>query len=337
MNSKVWFAVLLAALLLLLGYFTYPLPRHLFFIGVLVLAVGIVWLVLATRIENHSWKEFVRDIGIACLVAVIVTWIYEAGTRSVERRETVLRGIDTAMAEFIGENGWTDVKQEVLRGHRIRRNVDIEFKISRKARLSNGKYITAPPGQVIVWMKYGYDLYAIDSAAASEPVQHELGYEMWNPDLGIPRFEKVTLIRNNGEKEDPWEGERLATLCKDGAVILGPDILKLPPPKMNQPVTIVSERYELMSAPGSYNLVMPELTEPPDGSTAPTIKVAVTEIPPDLEFDLNTYYAAHKFSPAGDKHDSFVYDNLVLPGQGFSLILRSKPRASMGAPPITTQ
>lgn len=336
MNSTRLFAVLLIVLLGLLVYFTYPLPHHLIFIGVLVSAIGILWLVLATRIENHSWKEFLRDIGMACVVAVIVTLIYEAGTRSVERRETVLKGIGTAMAVFIGENGWKDVEQEILRGKRIRRNVEIEFKISRKARLSTGKYITAPPGEVILWMKYKYDLYAIDSAATSEPVQHELSYEMWNPDLEIPRFEKVTLIRNNGEKEDPWEGERLARICKDGSVVLAPEILKLPPPKMNQPVTIVSERYELMSAPGSYNLVMPELTVRPDGSTDPTIKVAVTEVPPDLEFDLNTYYAAHKFSPAGDKHDSFVYENLVLPGQGFSLILRSKPRASMGAP-ITTQ
>jgi hypothetical protein len=335
MNSTRLFVVLLIVLLGLLTYFTYPLPRHLIFIGVLVSAVGVLWLVLANRTKSHSWKELLRDIGVACIVAVIVTLIYEAGTRSVERRETVLKGIGTAMADFIGDNGWTDVQQEVLRGKRIRRNVDIEFKISRNARLSTGKYITAPPGQVILWMKYKYDLYAIDSAATSEPVEHQLGYEMWNPDLEIPRFEKVTLIRNNGEKEDPWEGERLARICTGGSVVLRPDILKLPPPRMNKPVTIVSERYELMSAPGSYNLVMPELTVRPDGSSEPTIKVAVT-LPPDLEFHLDTYYAAHKFNPAGNSNNLWVYDNLMLPGQGFSLILEPKPRASIGAP-VTTQ
>lgn len=323
--------VLLILLLVVLVYFTYPLPRHLIFIGLLVSVIGILCLVLAKRVQKQSWQELLRDIGIACVVAVVVTVIYESGTRSVERREAVLSGIDTAMAEFIGKNGWKDLEQEVLRGHRIRRNVDIEFKISRKARLSNGKYITAPPGQVILWMKYGYDLYAIDPAAASERVQHELAYEMWNPELGIPRFEKVTLIRDNGTKEDPWEGERLARIYKDGSVVLGPDIVNLPAPQLNQPVRIVSERYELMSAPGSYNLVMPELTVRPDGSTDPTIKVAVTELPPDLDIRLDTFYAAHKFNPAGNSDNSWVYDNLVLPGQGFTLIVKSKPKPSIGA------
>jgi hypothetical protein len=324
----------LVLFLALLFYFTRPFPSHLRWIAALVSAIGILWLLLANRTKKEILKDVLRDLGIACIVAVVVTAIYEYSTRDIEKRETVLSMIDTAMAEFLPKTAWDEVKQEILRRNRVRRNVDIEFKISRKARLSSGKYITAPPGQVILWMKYGYDLVAVGPGAAYEPVQHELAHEMWNEDLQIPRFEKVTIIRDSGKQEDLYEGERLKRIYDGKSILLGPDVVQLPAPQLHQSVKIVSERYELMSAPGSYNLVMPELTVRGDGSTDPTIRVRVTELPPDLEIRLDTYYAAHKFTPAGGSDNSWVYNNLMLPGQGFSLIVKPKPRTSIGAPVV---
>jgi len=334
MKSKLLPILFLALLFILLSYLALPLTRQLKLIALIVMALGIIAIILAIRTQNKFGKDFLRDIGIACIVAVLVTVIYESSTRSIERRETMLSGIDVAMAEFLPQRDWEEMKQEVLHRHRIRRNIDIEFKISRKARLSSGKYITAPPGQIILWMKYGYDLYAVAPGAAYEPVRHEVAYEMYNPELEIPRFEKVTVIRDHGRKEDPWEGERLKRIFDGKSIVLGPDIVQLPDPQSKQPVRIVSERYELMGAPGSYNLVIPELTLRTESTTEPTIKVDVTELPPDLDVRLDTYYAEHKFTPTGGSDNSWTYSNLVLPGQGFTLIVQSKPRASIGAPVV---
>jgi hypothetical protein len=332
MKSRLPLILFFGLLFVVLWYFARQFTLHLKLVALVVLGIGIVVLLLARRAKEESLlQDLLRDIGIAFIVAVVVTVVYEHSTRSIEEREAYLRG----MTEFVPKSVWEDVKEEVLHRQRMRRNVEIEFKISRKARLSTGTYISAPPGQVILWMKYGYDLYAIGPGAASERVQHQLGYEMWNPDLEIPRFEKVTLIRDNGQKEDLWEGERLKRIIQDWSIILAPDIVQLPAARLHQPVRIVSERYELMCAPGSYNLVMPELTVRADGSNVPTIKVAVTELPPDLEFRLDTFYAEHKFDPAGSSDNSWVYTNVVLPGQGFSLIVQPKPKVSIGAP-LTT-
>jgi len=332
MKSRLILLIVFVVLaVILLWRFTEPLPRHLKVIGLIVFLFGLVVVLLARLFKEYELlKDLLRDIGIACVVAVVVTVIYEASTRSIERRESMLHGIDVSMAESLGEKGWQDVRQEVLLRHRIRRNVDIEFKLLRKARLSTGKYIIAPTGQVILWMKYGYDLYAIAPGAAYEPVQHELDYQMWNEELQIPRFERVTVFRDSGKQVDPYEGDRLKRINDGRSILLGPDILKLPAPQLHQPVRIVSERYELVCAPGAYNLVMPDLTVRADGSADPTIKVSVTELPPDLDIRLDTYYAPHKFTPAGSSDNSWVYNSLVLPGQGFTLIVQPKPRASIG-------
>jgi len=158
---------------------------------------------------------------------------------------------------------------------------------------------------------------------------------MWNPELQLPRFEKVSVIRGHEQKVDSWEGERLKRIIvEEKSIVLGPDIVKLPSPQSKQPVRIESERYELMSAPGAYNLVIPELTLRADDPTKPTIKVDVTELPPDLEVRLDTYYAEHQFTPTGGRDNSWIYSNLMLPGQSLTLILQSKPMASVGAPSV---
>lgn len=323
--NRVVVFVLIVSLCLLI-YLTYPLPRRLLLIGVLVSIIGILWLYLATRTKNKSWKDLFRDVGIACIVAVVVTVIYEASTRTDENEKTFLSGINKAMAEFIPKRDWEEITQDVIRQNRIRTNIKIEFKLLRKARLANGTYINAPSGQIILWMKYGYDLYAVGPGAKHESVKQELAYEMWSPELQIPRFEKISVIRDHGQNEDPWQGERLQNISDGKSIVLGPEIIKLPDPIAKQSIGIVSERYELMGAPGSYKLVIPELTLRLSESE-PTIRVDVTEIPPELDVSLNTY-AEHKFTPTGNRDHSWVYNNVMLAGQGFTLIVHSKPKAS---------
>jgi hypothetical protein len=321
-----------SALVFLLWFLSRDFATQLKLIGLGAIALGIIALVLAERNSASVVKHLLRDIGIAFIVAVVVTVVYEYSTRHLDERITMLNVIDKAMAEFMPPSVWDEVKQEVLQRQRMRRNVDFEFKVLRDAKLSNGKYVTAPAGQVILWMKYGYDLYGMTASPIDVEIQHELAYEMWNDKLQIPRFERVSVISDHGKKVKMYVGDELQKIDdgKGSIRLKGPNVVQLPPARLNEPVRIESERYELVSAPGSYNIVMPELAASLDNSPDPTIRVTISEVPYDLDVSLNTYYAAHSFKQPDKSKNFWTYEKIVLPGQGFSVIVQPKSQSSVG-------
>jgi hypothetical protein len=79
-----------------------------------------------------------------------------------------------------------------------------------------------------------------------------------------------------------------------------------------------------MNSPGAYNLVLPELTANSNESQGPTIKITISEVPPYIDTEINTYYAPHAFTQPDKSRNVWVYDEIMLPGQGFTLIV--KPR-----------
>ena len=318
------------ALVFIVWFLSRDFTSQLKFIGVSALILGLIALFLAARAPESIVKHILRDIGIAFIVAVVVTVVYEYSTRHLEERITMLYVIDKTMAEFMPPNVWNEVKEEVLQRQRMRRNVDFEFKVLRDAKLSNGKVITAPAGQVILWMKYSYDLYGMTSSPLEVPIQHELGFEMWNEKLEIPRFEMLKVISDQGRTVKMYVGDELQKIYdgKGSIRLEGPNSVQLPPAHLNQPVTIVSERYELVSQPGSYNVVMPELAARPSDSQEPTIKVTISEVPYDLDVSLNTYYAAHSFKQPDKSKNYWIYEKIVLPGQGFTLIVQPKSQSN---------
>lgn len=66
-------SIIFALLLILLLYFTRPFTGHLRLIALSVMAVGILALVLAGRAKESIAKHLLRDIGIAFVLAVVVT------------------------------------------------------------------------------------------------------------------------------------------------------------------------------------------------------------------------------------------------------------------------
>lgn len=319
------------ALGFLLAFFSHDFTSQLKLIGLGAIALGIIGLVLAERASASIVKHILRDIGVAFIVAVVVTVVYEYSTRHLDERVTMLNVIDKAMAEFMPPSVWNEVKQEVLQRKMMRRNVDFEFKVLRDAKLSNGKLITVPKGQVLLWMKYGYDLYGMTADPIDVPIQHELGFEMWNAELEIPRFESVSVISDSGKKRKMYVGDDLQKIYhgKGSIRLEGPNLVRLPAAHLNQPVRIESERYELVSVPGSYNLVMPELAARLENSQDPTITVTISEIPYDVVARLDTYYAAHIFEQPDKNNLFWIYEKIVLPGQGFTVILQPRSQASV--------
>ncbi len=304
-------------------------------IGVFVAFVlGFLALVLERRLREGSLiRELSRDVGIAFFVAGIVSVGYEYSTRNLAERKTLLDTLNRAMLAFVPENVWDEVKDQIIRRNAVRHNVQIELRLTREAPAVNGKSVPLPPGQAVLWMSYGYDLYGLAAGESHIDVSHEVDYTpMWNPDLQLPRFDRVIVTDAEGRKTT-YDGPALQKL-EDGKGGLTLSNLRLPSPNQRKPVRIVTERYELVNTPGYYYLVMRELTARGERSSEPTVKIAVTQLPSDIEADIVTFYAPHGFTKPDSAKNVWVFDKTLLPGQGLNVVFKvRRPPSLVAAPP----
>lgn len=94
--------------------------------------VGSVLLALAFWIKKqnfHLMADILRDIGIACYVAVIVTGIYELHVRQILDTEKSKGVLSTVLKYNVPPSVWDEVSTHVLDSKVIRRNVIIDFEI----------------------------------------------------------------------------------------------------------------------------------------------------------------------------------------------------------------
>lgn len=297
------------------------------------LVVGVIALLVERRFQSGSLRaELSRDIGIAFIVAAIVSVGYEYSTRNLAERKTLLDGINRAMLAFVPENVWDEVKDQIVRRNAVRHNVEIAISLSRDAPAIDGKRIPLPPGQAVMWMSYGYDLYGLAAGESHIDVSHEVDYTpMWNPDLQLPRFDRVIVTDGEGNRTE-YAGTALTAL-EDGKGGLTLKNIRLPPPNEHKPVRIVTERYELVNTPGYYYLVMRELTSRTEGSTQPTVKISIAQLPSDLEAEVVTFYAPHGFTRPDPAKNVWVFDKTLLPGQGLNLVFKVRRPPILVPPP----
>jgi hypothetical protein len=163
-------------------------------------------------------------------------------------------------------------------------------------------------------------------------VRHLLAYEMWNKEQNLPRFSSLTVAYGDAPPSRVYQGDDLSRIDdKLGSVVLkDADAVVLPPPDENVPVHITTERYEIVNVPGSYNLIMPELVARPLDPKAPTITISVDSLPPDIEAKVDTYYAPHRFDRPDQGKNFWVFDSIMLPGQGLTVVFA--PRCAPAAP-----
>ncbi len=151
-------------------------------------------------------------------------------------------------------------------------------------------------------------------------MKHELDYyQMWNADLQLPRFDRV-IVSGPGVRKI-YEGQELLRIYDGGAVRFN---VRLPSRYSGKAVRIVTERHELVSTPGSYDLVMPELAGKLEHSGDPTVRLAITEIPDDIEADVTTYYEPHGFTKPDVKTNTWTFAGILLPGQGLNILFRTR-------------
>jgi len=182
-------------------------PREVLFAIAGVVITGVVVIGLASLLKNWRAQQMIkklgelgvweglRDLGIALVVAGIVSGIYEWSTRSIEENKKAVDLFNTINAYFVGEPVWNEYREEVLRAPFLRRNIEIRLRIFREWQSDKGEKVTMPPYRAVLWMEYAYDLYPLSKESWSIPLQHDLDYEMYDNTLNIPRFELVRLTR----------------------------------------------------------------------------------------------------------------------------------------------
>ncbi|MDT4968838.1 MAG: hypothetical protein QOJ64_3575 [Acidobacteriota bacterium] len=295
-------------------------------VSVLAVGVGLTALYISQKSDEKSLKHHLwRDIGIAFLVAVIVSAIYETVTRNIAKHETTVDTLNKAMAAFVPGDVWTEVTEQVMKRNFLRRKIEIKMRLFREGELEGGQRVSLTQGRAVLWMSYGYDLYGLSAGSSTVDVQHELDWNMLDETLHLPRFTRVIVSRRDSSPKK-YEGDSLSRIDnKHGSIFLKDgDTVGLPPPDTNMPVRITNERYELVCIPGSYSLVMPQLVARSFGENSLTITISLESLPPDVEAQIVTYYGPHQFTK--QRPDFWTYDSIMLPGQGFSIVF--KPRSN---------
>lgn len=179
------------------------LPSNVWLNVTVAVFIGIVALAISIFIKGKPFfSELIRDIGVAFVVAGVVSAVYEYSTRSIAEHETLLNTINRSMSAVVPDPVWKEVIDQVLHRNAIRRNVKIELRLSRDVVLGNGTKIRLPPNRAVLWMSLGYDLFSMASTGSRVNVEHELDYHMWDDELKLPRFDSVSVVGTGAVRAD---------------------------------------------------------------------------------------------------------------------------------------
>lgn len=255
--------------------------------------VGVVLLFLAGGIdEKLVWHHLVRDVGVAFVVASIVTIAFEVHARSRYEKESIEGVLNTVMGVNVPAEVWQEVQSVVINRDVIRELFEI--------RLSLLKNTLLPEGQGELFVYYGYDLYGLLPRKGQTAMNHELDYQMQNKAANLPRFDLIRV----GDKV--FKNKQLAGIVKKGVATINVK----PERKGGKPIRIVTERHEISSMPGSYTLVMTELTL--------RFNLLIEELPPGIKAEVKV--RANKAEAKLKQVDSsWEYDGVLLPGQSIEI------------------
>lgn len=345
---------------LAIGVETYVSLAFLFPPDKLIKAVLIAFLIGVTLIATMQrlirWRPLAifktfREIGTAFLIAAIVSYVYENSTRGIAKREEEIaqdqRNVQTlndVFKVFVGEPVWGAFKELVVGAPFLRKNIQFRLKVLRDFPLKDNTMLSQPQHRAVLLLEYDYDLYPLASNSWDAPLQHALDIDMRDEKLGLPRFESVTIMKSSTWKPQKreYEREELSGLVDETGSIKIPlesalkNTVDLPSPGDKIPLRVLTQRYEIINIPGSYRIVMPVLAAKTDVGSH-TIAIAIDELPRNLEVDVNTYYEGLKFHRDNSTPNLWTFDQVMLPGQGFSIIFRNKqPPAEEGKPPDST-
>lgn len=274
-------------------------------IGIILIIVVSVWLKEPKESENKAvqkaFHHILRDIGIAFLVAAIVTIAY-GSTLDFQR---VSDAIGMMVGENVPQSVWDETKTQILGRDVLRGNLKARWEVQLDSAL--------PPDQAVLKVQVTYDLYGLKPQPFNYQIVQELeNIHLQNAAGTLPRFDRVTIVGVHS-----YGSEELKGMVNNGRLTLPPITLnawKKTDAKSelteNKPVRVIFERSEIINIPGSYTVIMSALT-----------KGAELEIdcPDNIQHELKEWFerGAKGFESAGGKY--YTLDGVILPGQSVSV------------------
>jgi hypothetical protein len=271
----------------------------------LLLGIGILSFI-RPQFEPHSLGyEIARDIGIAFLVAAIVTLIYEFYSRTrfdLERMEGIL---DTVLGSNIPPDVWEEIKNKVIQRTMIRRDVVVRLKIQHHPQ--------SPNDWVIISLEFSYNLSGLKADPHEPKVEHGLDRHIKDDSLGLPCFDWARIGDRFYEISDLQDGHSADGVIELQQGTLALDV-KLDSKDKPHVIPMAVARREVRNLPGSYHLIMTELTQ--------RITFYLDEIPNDVETEV--YIRPHDENFSLRKTNRlYVFNGILLPGQGFEIQFKS--------------
>jgi hypothetical protein len=200
----------------------------------------------------------VAEVGIAFMIASIVTWVYEKHARERFTKTTVEDVLAKVMGDVVSPGIWREMREQLLSKVAVRKNTTVRLRLYRPDGLENGRCVLA--------LALEYQLTSLRSNQQKVKVFHFVDAFMNDPKLGLPRLIRVEI---DGQAKPLPDGEafeeEVAVAGRDGAARL-----------------VHVEREELVYVPGAYNLLMSELTE--------LELIALHQVPDDICVTVNCFF-----------------------------------------------
>jgi hypothetical protein len=307
-------------------------PGSVWLTGFIILMIGIVLIFISAvakrqgergeerrgrtiaLLSRHPYvTEAMRDIGLSFIVALIVTLIYEVHTRTVFDHENMEGILNTIMSSSISPNTWKTVNSHILQKGVIRRDPEIYLWLKPCQQPD-----TCDPCVAELVMDYSYNLYSLKYDETPFTIQHSLDRYLVREVNGqpLPRFDwavvgEQTFEHQNAQDEHFKENEKEVMFVCD---------IKLAPRNDKDPklVHVHTRRRILMTVPGEYSLMMPDLTEG-------AFRVHFSETPPGLTGAVKTWWKALDFKPLSHY---WLFEGVMLPGQGFAIQYSKEGKAT---------
>jgi hypothetical protein len=299
-------------------------PNSLWAGSIFVLVIGGV-LILASKIpspfgwERHEPAELARDIGIALIIAPVVTIVYEAGTRRSAKFEQMRHDVIATLASLVTEDIFEEIKDQIVMRNRTRRDVEITVSVLRAVELADGTRKAVPDNMVVLEIEYAYNLHRFRAAGQIVEVNHALDIHMWDEALQVPCFKWIDIIVEG--QTTRYDKDKLAASYNRAKGLFSNNV-HVPE---GGSVRIISNRLENIFVPGMYTLFMPEILTRDEGAQpdAITIHLTIENLPEDLEASATTWYAPHELARVGTANE-WVFRRPMFAGQGISLILKKR-------------
>jgi hypothetical protein len=218
----------------------------------------------------------------------------------LEKIEGVL---STVFGTNIPKRVWDDIKRELLERKVIRKNCEVHLRIL---------YLPNTDSKLILELDFNYDLASLLSKQQTVTVIHGLDEHIAERELNLPCFIKAT-VGAYGHTINASTGRNSSCLEVNGGRLSFP--VTLEPVEIGESVRIAIKRREVSHCPGSYYLIMTELTE--------SLRVYLDEVPNEIDVkvlirptEIEEKLTTEKFL--------FTVDTTLLPGHSIEFKLTRK-------------